>query len=234
MTKIICNPIIAKEDIIGLLNNLPSTDLQALLLQHQIQIAQEIGAKYCRLFLYNEENQSLWTISQYNDSIKKSWVTLEQGIFGEVMSTGKTVNITNMTQYANFNQEDDELVNVQIYNLLCLPLCTPDQKRIGVVQVFNKASAFTHLDEKKLAFSSCHLAVVIENARRCQEIRTLSQTLQNDHHQLQAAYHQLKNDKLKLESKLKTIKLRRKLIAVVLSIVVFSVSWIFWLDKLAT
>jgi len=234
MTKIICNPIIKKEDIIGLLNNLPSTDLPVLLLQHQIQIAQEMGAKYCRLFLYNSENISLWTISQSDDGIKKSWVALEPSIVGEVMCTGKTINVTNIIRYANFNQEIDGLANIQINNLLCQPLYTPDQKRIGVVQVFNKASAFTHSDENKLAFSCSHLAVVIENARRYQEIRALSQALQGKHHQLQAAYHQLENDKLKLEGKLKKISLHRKLIAVVLLMVGFSISWIFWLDKLAT
>jgi len=65
-----------------------------------------------------------------------------------------------------------------------------------------------------------------------QKIQALSQTLQNEYHQLQIAYHQSEEDKCRLESDLKKIKRRRKFLVFGLLIVLLSVSWHFWSEEL--
>jgi len=69
-------------------------------------------------------------------------------------------------------------------------------------------------------------------AEHYQKIQALSQTLQNEYHQLQIAYHLCCDDKCRLENNLKKIKRRRKFIVLGLLIVGLSVSWHFWAEEL--
>lgn len=62
---------------------------------------------------------------------------MDQGIAGQVATTGKTLNIPDAYENPNFNQTIDKKTGYRTKAILCMPIKSDDQV-IGVLQLINK------------------------------------------------------------------------------------------------
>ena len=162
------------------------------------RIARFMEAERAAMFLYDQENDELWSIAatgRMDDTIR---IPADKGIAGHVMSSGEVLNIADAYQDPRFNQEVDRRTGFRTHNILCVPVHNDAEKRIGVVQLLNKAGGFSERDAQLLAALTQQSAIAIENAQLSDHLQALRQSeqalqeaLTQQHLDLQQAYQRI-------------------------------------------
>ncbi len=189
-----------------------SANLEHLLPEIMANISAFMNADRSTLFLYDEQNNELWSEVAQGSSLNEIRIAADKGIAGHVMQTGETVNIKDAYQDERFNSEFDKQNDFKTKNMLCQAVVSSDGRRIGVVQVLNKHDGlFTEKDEQLLSAFISQAASTIENAKMYQKVTDLKQKLDVQHFELQQAYLDIENDKSTLTSALNKIKMSGRL-----------------------
>ncbi|WP_339910062.1 sigma-54-dependent Fis family transcriptional regulator [Symmachiella dynata] len=99
------------------------------------------------------------------------------GIVGEVIQTGKSIQVDEAYRDARFDKKVDVESGYITENLLCVPLLNGDGERIGAFEVINKlAGAFTAEDEESLTQLGIQAATALQSTQdREQLVRTQKQ-----------------------------------------------------------
>jgi GAF domain-containing protein len=226
MAHHIPKPILLTEEDFRALNSTSLLNYRsALLLQVMAQIAKNMDAEYCLIFLYEADKQAFYTVIPHADGGKEIWLNLEQNPVEQVMRDGKTLNLTNIPlpfaiqEVANHHASPDSTQESaqtptspdtpDCYYSLCQPLHTLAQQRLGVVQIFRK-TPFTTVDEKHLSALSIQAVLAIDNMAGYQKLRTIVHELRNErHHPSNPAPD---DESPSLQEKIAKIKRRRELI----------------------
>ncbi|MEO1926721.1 MAG: GAF domain-containing protein, partial [Gammaproteobacteria bacterium] len=129
-----------------------SANLEHLLPEIMANISAFMNADRSTLFLYDEQNNELWSEVAQGSSLNEIRIAADKGIAGHVMQTGETVNIKDAYQDERFNSEFDKQNDFKTKTMLCQAVVSSDGRRIGVVQVLNKHDGlFTEKDEQLLS-----------------------------------------------------------------------------------
>ena len=100
------------------------------------------------------------------NSLKEIRLKLGTGIAGHVAETGELVNIRNAYDDPNFTNNFDQITGRKSTTILAMPIFSPNQKIIGVVQLINKRNGtFTTRDERLLTAMAAQAAISIEVSR---------------------------------------------------------------------
>jgi transcriptional regulator with GAF, ATPase, and Fis domain len=95
----------------------------------------------------------------------------DAGIVGEVIVTGKTVNVPDAYQDPRFNPAVDKQSGYRTRNLLCVPMHSPDGELIGAFEGINKKEgAFDAEDEVSLRQLGIHAATAMRNTREWEQL----------------------------------------------------------------
>lgn len=133
-------------------------------------IAQEtkvaLNADRCTVFLYDKENDELWSKVALGMNSKEIRFPANQGLAGHVIATGETLNIQNAYECEYFNPEIDKKTGYHTQSILCMPIRNLEHKIIGVFQILNKQGGkyFTNEDEDLLVAIGSNASIALENA----------------------------------------------------------------------
>lgn len=161
-------------------------DLDKLLTLIKSETEQALGADRCTVFLYDREQNELWSKVASGMETEEIRFPAHLGLAGYVVKTGEVLNIKDAYDDPRFNKEIDKKTGYRTQNILCMPMRNRKMEIIGVFQVLNKrASHFDKVDEDLLTAISTNAGVAIENATLAKEmkvsfdsfVKTLSSTI---------------------------------------------------------
>jgi serine phosphatase RsbU (regulator of sigma subunit)/anti-sigma regulatory factor (Ser/Thr protein kinase) len=120
------------------------------------------------IFLIDESRKELYSrvAMQDRDQPHEIRMPLNEGIAGQVATSGKLRNVDDVYSEPQFNPIVDQVTGFTTRNMLAAPIINSQNKIIGVVQLLNKHDDhFTSRDERLLSALAAQAGINIENAR---------------------------------------------------------------------
>lgn len=118
------------------------------------------------LFLYDEENDELFSHIAQGDGTGEIRIPSAAGIAGTVFTAGDTLNIPDAQADPRFNPEVDKRTGYHTRNILCVPLRNKSGERIGVTQLLNKGGGpFEPGDVALLEVITSQASAALEHAQ---------------------------------------------------------------------
>ena len=133
-----------------------------------------MNADRCTIFLYDKENNELYSKVATGLDTKELRIPADKGIAGHVVKTGETINIKDAYNDKRFNPDVDKKTGYRTKTILCIPIKNFNQEIIGVFQVINKFDEyFTPDDEDLLVAIASSAGISLENAQLFEKQRKL-------------------------------------------------------------
>lgn len=161
------------------------------------KVTQIMEAERSSLYLIDWKNKELWT--KVAEQVEIIRLPLGYGISGRVAENGETVNVEDAWDLPYFDRSFDLKHGYRTRSVLCMPVSSRHQERVGVLQVLNKriAPRFDQHDEEILTALAAHVAIAFENSFLLDElhksfessVRTLS-AMVDARHPLTAGHSQ--------------------------------------------
>jgi len=134
-----------------------------------LKIGQILEADRTTIFLVDAEKGQLWSKISQTDSQKplEIRIPLNVGIAGQVATTGKYLNISNVAGHPLFNKELDKQTGYHTRNLLCMPIKSSKNQVVAVVQLSNKAggAGFSSADEQSFREFASSIGIILETCQ---------------------------------------------------------------------
>lgn len=131
-----------------------------------LQIAtRQAGAERGTVFLVDQNRNQIWSLVGLGLEQHVIRLPAGRGIAGWVARTGTAVRLENAYEDVRFEPDVDRVLGFTTRRLLCLPIRNDAGAVIGVLELLNKAEAFTTEDEAFLDALSAHVALALEKAQ---------------------------------------------------------------------
>ncbi len=131
-----------------------------------LQIAtRQTGADRGTVFLLDHDHGEIWSLVGLGLEQHVIRFAADRGIAGWVAREGTAVRLENAYEDARFEPDIDRRLGFTTRRLLCLPIRNDAGAIIGVLELLNKAEAFTGEDEAFLDALSTHVALALEKAQ---------------------------------------------------------------------
>ncbi len=115
-----------------------TTELQPLLSKVEQAARSVLNCERATVFLYDADRGELY--SRMATGVDEIRFSASRGIAGEVVRTGRVINVPHAYTDSRFNPEIDRKTGFRTRNLLSFPLIGFDNSTIGVLQVLNKTA----------------------------------------------------------------------------------------------
>ncbi|MFQ5422924.1 MAG: PP2C family protein-serine/threonine phosphatase [Phycisphaerae bacterium] len=115
-----------------------TTELQPLLSKVEQAARSVLNCERATVFLYDADREELY--SRMATGVDEIRFSASRGIAGEVIRTGRVINVPDAYADGRFNPEIDRKTGFRTRNLLSFPLIGFDNSTIGVLQVLNKTA----------------------------------------------------------------------------------------------
>jgi len=139
------------------------------------------------LWLLNEESQMLSVLTNVGtavEELEKLELSINQGIVGEVVKTGKPIYTNDVANDEHHYHEADEKTGFETRSLLCVPLIFRGQV-VGAMQLLNKKDGdFGEIDLERARAIAAAIAIAVSNALLFDEAESRKQQLEHALHQL--------------------------------------------------
>src|ERR1700686_5835385 len=131
-----------------------------------LQIAtRQTRAERGTVFLFDREQSEIWSLVGLGLEQHAIRFPANRGIAGWVAREGTAVRLENAYEDPRFEPDIDRRLGFTTRRLLCLPIRNDSGVIIGVLELLNKAEAFTAEDEAFLDALSAHVALALEKAQ---------------------------------------------------------------------
>jgi serine phosphatase RsbU (regulator of sigma subunit) len=131
-----------------------------------LQIAtRQTGAERGTVFLMDRERGEMWSLVGLGLDQHVIRFAADRGIAGWVAREGTPVRLENAYDDARFEPEFDKRLAYTTRRVMGLPIRNESGVIIGVLELLNKAEAFTAEDEAFLDALSAHVALALEKAQ---------------------------------------------------------------------
>ena len=131
-----------------------------------LQIAtRQTGAERGTVFLVDRERGEMWSLVGLGLDQHVIRFAAGRGIAGWVAREGKAVRLENAYEDVRFEPEFDKRLGFITRRLMGLPIRNESGGIVGVLELLNKAEAFTAEDEAFLDALSAHVALALEKAQ---------------------------------------------------------------------
>jgi signal transduction histidine kinase len=150
------------------LGQLIGVDLQLndMLLQISRKACEVMEADRCSIFLHDPNTDELWSTVALGMRGQVIRIPLSIGFVGYCFQTGETVNLEDAYRDERFDKEVDSKTGYRTRSVLCMPLYTRADSRLGVIQLLNKRDGvFTKEDETFLQTFGNNASVFIDIAQ---------------------------------------------------------------------
>jgi len=142
------------------------TDIDVLLKVIAEETKTAIQADRCSVFLYDRENNQLWSKVALGMDSQEIRFPADRGLAGHVVQTGEPINIKDAYSDDRFNKEIDLQTGYTTKTILCMPIKNLNQEIIGAFQVLNKLRGeFSEEDEDLLVAIGSSAGIALENAQ---------------------------------------------------------------------
>jgi signal transduction histidine kinase len=150
------------------LGQLIGLDLQLndMLLKISQKACEVMEADRCSIFLYDANTDELWSTVAMGMAGQVIRIPSSIGFAGYCFQTGETVNLEDAYTDERFNKEVDSKTGYHTRSVLCMPLYTRADLRLGVIELLNKREGiFSKEDETFLRTFGNNASVFIEMAQ---------------------------------------------------------------------
>ncbi|MBN2562146.1 MAG: SpoIIE family protein phosphatase [Phycisphaerae bacterium] len=138
-----------------------TTELTPLLQKIERAALQVLECERATVFLYDRQTNELY--SRMATGVDEIRFSADQGIAGEVMQTGKVINVQDAYADSRFNPEIDRKTGFRTRNMITFPLLGFDNAIVGVLQVLNKSSgSFSPWDDQLVETFGAQTGVAIQ------------------------------------------------------------------------
>jgi len=135
-------------------------------------ISEAFGADRSTLFLFDAENNQLFSRIAQGSLFHEIRFDAHLGIAGSVFRSGEPAVIDDAYNDPRFNRSVDQETGYHTRSILCVPVRTRRGDVIGVAEVLNKErGSFTLMDVIFLRAFTTHMATAIENAQLSERAR---------------------------------------------------------------
>ncbi|WP_420628453.1 GAF domain-containing protein [Candidatus Leptofilum sp.] len=169
-----------------------SLDLQEVIRLTIQQVHDSWDIEASSLWLLDESTQTLRVLTNVGTAVEelsKIELNIDQGIVGQVVSTGQPIYTNDVSNNEHHYHQADEKTGFDTDTLLCVPLIFRG-KVIGAMQLLNKLDgAFDEADLERARAIAAAIAIAVNNALLFDEAESRKQ-------QLETALHQLDNANL--------------------------------------
>ncbi|MGD9601477.1 MAG: GAF domain-containing protein [Gammaproteobacteria bacterium] len=149
-----------------------SLSLDLLLTRLMALISEAFGADRSTLFLFDAENDQLFSRIAQGSLVREIRFDAGLGIAGSVFRTGEPAIIADAYEDPRFNRAVDRETGYRTRSILCVPVRTRRGDVIGVAEVLNKEDGqFSPLDVVFLRAFTTYMASAIENAQLSERAR---------------------------------------------------------------
>jgi len=150
------------------LGRLIGLDLQLneMLLQISQKACNVMEADRCSIFLHDPKTDELWSTVALGMAGEVIRIPSSAGLAGDCFQTGNTINLEDAYTDHRFNNEVDFHTGYRTKSVLCMPLQSREDSRLGIIQLLNKKDGFfTEEDETFLQTFGNNASVFIEMAQ---------------------------------------------------------------------
>ena len=167
------------ERILDITHTWGQTDCMESLLQKMAEAATELlEADRASIFLWDKPKKTLVGRPALGMEDSELRIPDDMGVVGQVVQTGETRRVSPGSDEDQISRTVDEETGYQTESLLCVPLTTPEGKRLGAFEVLNKLTGrFTDEDEQGLLELASHAAVALENTQQLEDLLEKHQRL---------------------------------------------------------
>jgi HD-GYP domain-containing protein (c-di-GMP phosphodiesterase class II) len=146
-------------------------DIRAILLKLTNATRKLLCADRCSVFLHDKQQAQLWTIVA--DGVDEIRIPDDKGIAGNVLRTGKELNIADVYEYAHFNRSTDAATGYRTKTMLAVPLVDMSGACLGVFQAINRLDGqpFGADDADLLRHVAMYAGSAIESAHLYEQLR---------------------------------------------------------------
>ena len=131
-----------------------------------LQIAtRQTGADRGTVFLVDREREEIWSLVGLGLQQQVIRLPANRGLAGWVACEGQAVRVEEAYSDPRFEPDVDRMLGFKTERLMCLPIRNEAGVIIGVLELLNKAEAFTEEDEAFLDALSTHVALALEKAQ---------------------------------------------------------------------
>jgi len=131
-----------------------------------LQIAtRQTGADRGTVFLVDRERKEIWSLVGLGLQQQVIRLPANRGLAGWVACEGQAVRVEEAYSDPRFEPDVDRMLGFKTERLMCLPIRNEAGVIIGVLELLNKAEAFTEEDEAFLDALSTHVALALEKAQ---------------------------------------------------------------------
>jgi signal transduction protein with GAF and PtsI domain len=123
-------------------------------------VKEVIGADRCSIFMYDLENQELWTT--ISDGVEKIKVASDKGIVGYTLQAKKPILENNPGENPHFLGEIDKETGYTTHNLITAPIFNSKRQIIGILELLNKEGGFDSEDVKFMIFFAHYVSGFLE------------------------------------------------------------------------
>lgn len=146
--------------------------LDELLADLMALISSAFNADRSSLFLYDADNDELYSRVAQGDLVNEIRFGSHEGIAGAVFISGTSAIVREAYDDPRFNPRIDAETGYRTNSLLCVPVRTRDGHVIGVTEVLNKRiGEFDNADQALLEAFTTHTAIALENAQLIERAR---------------------------------------------------------------
>ncbi len=167
------------ETILEITHAWGQTNCMETLLQAMAQAAtQLLGADRASIFLWDKAGKLLVAKPALGMEGEELRIPDDTGIVGQVIQTGEVRRVGAGRDEDQISRSVDKETGYSTETVLCVPLNSPQGKRLGAFEVLNKHEGrFTEEDEQGLIELALHAAVALENTQQFEELFSKHQRL---------------------------------------------------------
>jgi phosphoserine phosphatase len=138
-----------------------TTELTPLLQKVESAARQVLGCERATVFLYDRTAQQLF--SRLATGVDEIRFSVDRGIAGEVVRTGRVVRVEDVYRDPRFNPDIDRQTGFKTRNMIAFPLVGFDNTIVGALQVLNKVSgSFDQWDDELVSAFGAQVGVAVQ------------------------------------------------------------------------
>ncbi len=148
-----------------------TNDMESLLVRMAEASTKMFAADRASIFLWDKANRTI--VGRPALGVEGGELRLpdDAGVVGQVIQTGECRRVAGSDDAAEIDRSADKKTGYQTTTILCVPLESPDGKRLGAFELLNKKNGqFTADDEAGLAELAAQAAVALENTQQFERL----------------------------------------------------------------
>ncbi len=179
--------------LLEILRSLTSvSDLDELLMRIITLGAELFDSERATLFIVDRAKKQLWSRTAIGLETSEIRISIDQGIVGQVVASGKSEIINDPYSHPKFNKDIDMKTGFRTRNILSYPLKNIQGEVVGVLQILNKKSGdFDSEDENFVSAMASSTGIVLENALLAENLKFKINELQQAYSDIYVAQEQI-------------------------------------------